>query len=163
MRANRDLKRAVRTLGRFAWRKAKSRQGNALVETSILLPVLATLLIAAFEIATAAYTSVEVQNAALAGVQYGVQSAATAGDTTGIQTAAANDAPNITLGTTNVSHSCICANGSASTCLPTDCTGSTIITILTVQTQATFTPVIHMPGIPSSFTMYGQAIQRVMQ
>jgi Flp pilus assembly protein TadG len=163
MSAYRDEKKMRRNLWQLLARRVKDRRGNALVETSILLPLLATLLIAAYEIATAAYTSIEVQNAALAGVQYGAQSSATAGDTTGIQTAAANDAANINLGTTTVSHSCICANGSASTCLPTDCSGSTIVTILTVQTQATYTPIIHMPGIPSSFTMYGKAIQKVMQ
>jgi Flp pilus assembly protein TadG len=163
MRANRSEKRNMRNLWRPLMRRARGRRGNALVETSMLLPLLATLLIAAYEIAAAAYTSTEVSNAALAGVQYGAQSAATAGDTTGIQTAASNDAPNITLGTTAVSHSCICANGSASTCQPTDCSGSAIITILTVKTQATFTPVLRMPGIPMSFTMHGQAVQKVMQ
>jgi Flp pilus assembly protein TadG len=163
MNTNRNEKRSERNLLSRLVKRARSRRGNALVETSILLPVLATLLIAAYEIGAAAYTSTEVSNAALAGVQYGAQTAATAGDTTGIQTAATNDAPNISLGTTTVSHSCICADGSASTCLPTDCSGSAIITILTVKTQATFRPLIHMPGIPSSFTMYGQAVQKVLQ
>lgn len=163
MREIKNEKTEKRNLLRLLVRGMRSWRGSALVETSMLLPVLATLLIASYEIAAAAYTSTEVSNAALAGVQYGVQSAATAGDTTGIQTAASNDAPNITLGTTTVSHSCICANGAASTCQPTDCSGSAIITILTVKTQATFTPVLRMPGIPSSFTMHGQAVQKVMQ
>jgi Flp pilus assembly protein TadG len=138
-------------------------RGNALVETAILLPVMVTMLFAAFQIALATYTSIEVSSAALAGVKYGAQTAATAGDTVGIQTAATASAPNITLGTTNVSHSCICADGSASTCRPTDCSASAIETILTVQTNATFTPGFHMPGIPLSFTLYGQAVQKVLQ
>jgi Flp pilus assembly protein TadG len=163
MHGNKNEKREKRKMRSTLLRGLRSGRGNVLVETSMLLPVLVTLLIAAYEIAAAAYTSVEVSNAALAGVQYGAQSAATAGDTKGIQTAASNDAPNITLGTTTVSHSCICANGAASTCQPTDCSGSATITILTVKTQATFAPVLHMPGIPSSFTMYGQAVQKVMQ
>jgi hypothetical protein len=99
----------------------------------------------------------------MAGVQYGGQDAATAADITGIQTAASNDAPNITLGTTAVSHSCICSDGSASTCLATDCSGSNIETILTVQTQATFDPLIHLPGLPTTYTLQGQAIQKVLE
>jgi Flp pilus assembly protein TadG len=163
MHTTRNEIKGNRNLRRLLIRTARCGRGSALVETSLLLPILATLLIAAYEIAAAAYTSIEVTNAALAGVQYGAQSAATAGDTTGIQTAASNDAPNISLGTTTVSHTCICADGASSTCQPTDCSGSTIITILTVRTQATFTPLIHLPGIPTSFTMYGQAVQKVMQ
>jgi len=163
MRESRIENMEKRNLWNVVLRCMRCRRGNALVETSMLLPVLVALLIAAYEIAAAVYTSIEVSNAALAGVQYGMQSAATAADTKGIQTAASNDVLNIALGTTTVSHSCICANGSASTCQPKDCSDSANITILTVKTQATFTPVLRMPGIPSSFTMYGQAVQKVMQ
>jgi len=144
-------------------RRNEGERGQALVETAISLPILLALLVGAAEFATVAYTSIEVSNAAMAGVQYGTQNSATAGDTTGIQTAATNDAQNITLGTTTVTHSCICSNGSASTCLPTDCSGSNIETILTVKTQATFTPFIHVPGLSSSFTLHGQAVQKVLQ
>lgn len=163
MRESRIENMEKRNLWNVVLRCMRCRRGNALVETSMLLPVLVALLIAAYEIAAAVYTSIEVSNAALAGVQYGMQSAATAADTKGIQTAASNDVLNIALGTTTVSHSCICANGSASNCQPKDCSDSANITILTVKTQATFTPVLRMPGIPSSFTMYGQAVQKVMQ
>ena len=157
----------------FAWmgratverlfRAAGKTNGSALVEMAVVLPILTLLLVGAFDLGMAAYTSVEVSNAALAGVQYGAQNATTAGDVTGIQNAAAADASNITLGTTSASHTCICANGSASTCQPTDCSGSAIVTILTVQTQATFTPLFHLPVIPNSFTIHGQAVQKVMQ
>jgi Flp pilus assembly protein TadG len=143
--------------------RVRNEQASALVELAILLSLFSLMLVGAFEIAMAAYTSIEVSNAALAGVQYGAQSAATAGDTTGIQTAATNDAPNITLGTTTVTESCICSDGSASTCKPTDCSGSNIETILKVQTQATFTPAIKVPGLPASFTLNGEAVQKVLQ
>lgn len=141
----------------------KREHGGALVETALTMPIFLVLLAGAAEFGMASYASVEVENAALAGAQYGVQSASTSGDTTGIQTAATNDAPNIVLGATTVSHSCICSDGSASTCLSTDCSSSHIETILSVQTQTSFNPGIRVPGLPASFTMYGHAIQKVMQ
>jgi Flp pilus assembly protein TadG len=138
-------------------------QGGALVEMALTIPLLLALLLGAAEFGMASYAAVEVENAAMAGVQYGTSSPNASGDITGIQNAAANDAANITLGTTTVSHTCICANGTTSTCLPTDCTGSHPETILKVQTQTTFTPGINVPGFPTSFTIYGQAVQKVLQ
>ncbi len=137
--------------------------GQALVELAVTMPLLLVIFVGAFEMGRVAYTSIEVSNAALAGVQYGSQTAATAGDTTGIQTAAQNDAPNVALGTTTASSSCICSDGSASTCLSTDCSTSHIETILTVKTQATFNPGFHLPGLATSYTLHGQAIQKVLQ
>lgn len=72
-------------------------------------------------------------------------------------------APDVTLDPTTVSKSCICSDGTASNSAPTSFSGSNIETILTVQTQATFDPGIHLPGFPGSFTLHGQAVQRVLQ
>jgi hypothetical protein len=47
--------------------------------------------------------------------------------------------------------------------LATDCKSSNIETILTVQTQASFTPAIRLPGLPTSFTLHGHAVQKVLQ
>ena len=143
--------------------RTKEEKGGALIELALTVPILVLILLGAAEFARVEYAGIEVSNAAMAGVQYGGQDAATAADITGIQTAASNDAPNITLGTTTVSHSCICSDGSASTCLATDCSGSNIETILTVQTQATFDPLIHLPGLPTTYTLQGQAIQKVLE
>ena len=139
--------------------------GSSLVELALILPIFATLLIGSAELARVEYVSIEVSNAAMAGVQYGGQDATTAADTTGIQNAAADDAANITLGPTTSSFTCICSNGSAAAggCVQTACPGSNIETILTVQTQATFDPIIHLPGLPTSFTLRGQATQKVLE
>ncbi len=146
------------------WRgRTGQERGQALIETAVTLPFLLIVLVGAIEVGRAAYASIEVSNAALAGVQYGAQNATTAADTTGIQTAASNDAQNITLGTTTVSHSCICSDGTGSTCQPTDCHGANIETILTVQTQASFDPGFHFPGLSGAFTLNGQAAQKVLQ
>jgi Flp pilus assembly protein TadG len=140
-----------------------SERGGALVELALLLPVFALLLVGAAEIARVEYTAIEVSNAAMAGVQYGAQDATTAADTTGIQNAAQNDAANITITTTVEPFACICSDGSASTCQPTDCSGSNIETILTVETQTSFDPVIHLPGLPTTFTLRGHATQKVLE
>ena len=148
----------------FGFRLLMGRQeGNALVEFALTMPVLIVLVLGAAELGSITYASVEVANAARAGVSYGCQTSTTAADTTGIQNTAAADAPDVTLGTTTVTTSCICSDGSASTCKTTDCSTSNIETILTVQTQASVTPLIHIPAVPTSFTVHGQAVQKVLQ
>ncbi|MGA8727847.1 MAG: TadE/TadG family type IV pilus assembly protein [Terracidiphilus sp.] len=143
--------------------RARNDKGQALIELALSMPILILLFAGAAEFGSVVYASIELSNAAMAGVQYGAQDPTTAGDTTGIQTAASNDAQNITLGPTTVSKSCICSNGSASTCLATDCSTSNIETILTVQTQAVFDPGIHLPGFATTYTLYGKAVQKVLQ
>lgn len=146
----------------------KSEAGQSLAELAFSLPLLLLLALGAVEIGTVLYDSIAVENAAMAGVQYGSQTSATEADTTGIQNAAAAAAPSLSL-TTTPSTSCICSNGASSTCKSTDCSGASIETILTVQTQTTITPPIHFPGLsgisalPTSFTLYGQAVQKVLQ
>jgi Flp pilus assembly protein TadG len=143
--------------------KMDEETGSSMVETALVIPLFVAMMIGAVEFGTIAYAKIEISNAAGAGAHYGMQSASNAGDVTGIQNAAGNEAPDITLGTTTVSHSCICSNGSSSTCLSTDCSTSHIETILTVQTQTTISPKFHLPGLPTSYTLYGQAVQKVMQ
>jgi Flp pilus assembly protein TadG len=146
----------------------KSEAGTALVELAIAVPLLLLLLLGAVGMATVIYDSIAVENAAMAGVQYGAHTTITAADTTGIQNAAAAAAPSLSL-TTTPSTSCICSNGSASTCKPTDCSGASIETILTVNTQVTITPSVYFPGLrgipalPKTYTVYGQAVQKVLQ
>lgn len=146
-----------------AWRGLHSEQAGSLIELALVVPVFVVLLVGAAEFGRVEYAGIEVSNAALAGVQYGGQSAIAAADLSGIQAAATADAGNITLGTTTASVSCICSDGSASTCLETDCPTSNIEQTLTVQTQTVFDPLIHLPGIPTTFTLHGQATQKVLQ
>jgi Flp pilus assembly protein TadG len=137
--------------------------GSALVELALTLPVLVALILGAVELGWVTFASIEVTNAARAGASYGCQNSTSAGDTTGIQNTAALDAVDIPLGTTSVAKSCICSDGTASTCQPTDCSGSSIETILTVSTQATLTPPIRVPGLPATLTLRGQAVEKVLQ
>jgi Flp pilus assembly protein TadG len=143
--------------------------GQALVETAVAVVLLSTVLIGAAELARVAYAAIEVSNAARAGAQYGAQNGEDAGDTTkdgtagGIQNAAATDAGNLTNLTTTSSYTCACSDGSASTCQPTDCANSHIEQTLTVNTQATIDPIIHLPGLPRTYTLKGRAIEKCVQ
>jgi len=153
----------------LTWRRAKFagaiRQvtGQSLVETALVFPLLITIVVGAAEMARVAYAAIQVSNAARAGVQYGAQNGYTASDTAGIANAAASDAANLTTLTTTSSFSCVCSDGTASTCSNGDCATSHIEQILTVQTQATIDPVIHLPGLPKTYTLKGQAVQKCVQ
>ena len=150
----------------LAWiRRARPdhEAGQALVETALVFPLLITILIGSAEMARVAYAAIEVSNAARAGAQYGAQNGYTANDTTGISTAASNDASNLTGMTTTSSYTCVCSDGTASTCQATDCTNTQIEQTLTVNTSVTYDPLIHLPGLPKTYTLKGQAIQKCAQ
>jgi Flp pilus assembly protein TadG len=137
--------------------------GQSLIEFAILTPIVLLLLVGAIEIGRLAYLSILVNNAAHAGVQYGAQNLATAADNTGMQTAALNDGQNIAGLTATASHYCSCADGSASSCQPTDCSGSHRLVYVQVNTTGVFRSMIGYPGLPASYTVNGQAVMRVGQ
>jgi Flp pilus assembly protein TadG len=126
---------------RRIWDAILENRAQALVELALTVPMLVALLIGAAELARVSYVAIEVANAAKAAAQYGAQNATTAADITGMKTAAANDAGNLTGLTTTAS----VASG-----------------VITVETSATFNPLIHLPGLPTTFTLHGQAIQQVL-
>jgi Flp pilus assembly protein TadG len=147
-----------------------SRSGQALIEVALTAPILILMFVGAAEFARVAFAAIEVANAARAGVAYGAQSVSTAADSTGIQTAATLDAGDLASLTATAKTSGVCSSGasctgSGSSCLNTDCAtpGDHIETILTVDTVATFDPLIHVPGIPSTFTLHGHAVQECLQ
>lgn len=148
---------------RYAACREARESGSALVETAAVLPLLITILIGGAELARVAYAAIEVSNAARAGAQYGAQNGFTASDTTGISNAAAADAANLSGLSTSSSYTCICSDGTSSTCQPTDCTNSKIEQTLTVNTQASFNPLIRLPGLPTTYTLKGQAVQKCAQ
>ncbi|HUH63774.1 MAG TPA: TadE/TadG family type IV pilus assembly protein [Terracidiphilus sp.] len=147
--------------------RPEGESGQSLVETAFLVPLLVLVLMGAVEFGRVAYESIEVTNAAKAAVQYGAQNRTTAIDATGMRTAATKDAPNVSGLTTSVSTACTCSNTQY---IPTSCSDNTTCSshgavnevTLTVTTSATFSPIIHCPGLPGSITLHGQAVQRVM-
>jgi Flp pilus assembly protein TadG len=147
------------------WLKAGAvaESGQALVELAAALSLLVLVLLAVVEFGQVAYTSIQVSNAAKAGVQYGAQSGTTASDTPGIQTAAQSAAPSLTGMTVTPTYACICSDGTASTCQNTDCPNSHIEETVTVTTQYSLSPIIRLPGFSKPFTLNGQAIQKCGQ
>ena len=145
----------------------RSDAGQALVELALVLPVFILLLVGAVEVGRLAYASIEVSNAARAGVAYGSQNHTTASDTVNIQLAATKEAPNITsLQTPVVTQVCSCSNGTSITCANagTTCVSPAhIIEYVQVKTSAPVNTLFHFPGIGSTVTFRGYAIMRVEQ
>ena len=148
-------------------RVIRDERGQALVETSFSASFLLLLLLGATDLARGAYQAIEVANAAKAAAQYGAQNTASASSTAAIQAAAASDAADINGLSTSVAITGICSDGTACSgtagaCKATDCSSSHIENILTVNTSATYTPVLKVPGMPTNYTLSGQAVQKVL-
>lgn len=139
-------------------------RGQSLVETALTAPLLILLLVGVAELGQLAYAAIAVSNAARAGASYAAQSGATASDTIGIQAAAQNDAPSLSALNVTSAISCICSDGSSASCTDNAaCPNSHIEETVTVNTSASFSPAFHLPGLPTSFTLQGQAVQKCMQ
>jgi len=149
-------------------------EGQALIETAVSMSLLVLLMLGAVEFGRLAFAAIEVNNAAKAAAQYGSQSHATALDQAGMQQAAQNEYSNLTglsllspSGTNG--YSCTCADtGLAASCTSNSisspvCPGSYVEVTLLVQTQTSFDPLIHVPGLPRSYNLVGTAKQKVLQ
>ncbi|MGC2032927.1 MAG: TadE/TadG family type IV pilus assembly protein [Steroidobacteraceae bacterium] len=133
------------------------------MELALSLPLLLMMFLVVVETGRAFYIAISLANAARAGVQYGAQNLSTAGDNAGMQQAAMNDAPGLTGMTATATHFCKCSDGSASTCLSTDCAGSHRLLYTQVLTSAAYKPLITFMGILPSMTVPGKAVMRVVQ
>lgn len=155
-------KGAAHTIRRYLTQEG----GQSLLELAFMLPVFALLLAGAADFARFAYASIEVSNAAHAGVQYGAQSYLTAVDLAGMAQAAINDAPDVSSITATANQSCACSNGMATTCknAATTCIAPVrIIQYVQVNTTARLNPIFQYPGLPTTLTVNGQATMRVQQ
>jgi Flp pilus assembly protein TadG len=149
--------------------------GQAFVELALVLPIFILLMVGAAEIGRLAYASIEVNNAARAGVAYGAQTSATAKDTDNIKSAATQEAPDIhglaASGGVTAVRSCFCESApgvmTSADCTTIDTTScaspSRIVQYVQVNTSAAVDTAFHFPGIPSSITMRGKALMRVEQ
>lgn len=150
----------------------KSESGDSLVELALLLPILTMLLLGTVDLGRLAYVSIELSNAARAGVQYGQQNSTTSSDLTGMQTAATNDATDLVGAnkgnlTAVASYWCQCSDGSSVTpnCSPSApaCATTHSVNYVKVVTTATYKPWFPCPGIPSSTNFSSQAVMRAGQ
>ena len=143
-----------------ACKKARLRRGQATVEWALTAPMLAVLLVISGDLMRMYYTSIEINNAAKAGDQYGAQNAGTAADLSGMQQAAQNDAFDLSAMTATASFYCQCP-GSSTTfdCGDTNsCSDKRVY--VEVDTAATFYTLLHYPGLPSSIQLTAKAKMR---
>jgi len=144
--------------------------GQAMVETAMTLPLLALMLLGAFEFSRVAYAAIEVTNAARAAAQYGAMNGGGFLDTSGMLAAANADAGNLS-GLSWVSGyptvACSCSGTGTASCpsgkSPSGCTSSQLLVTVDVQLQYRISSVLKVPGFPTSYTVYGAASQGVLQ
>lgn len=164
----------------------RDNRGAALVELALTTPLFLLLTMGSLEIGRLAYFAIEVANAARAGASYGSVNINNAGATSSVQQAAKNDAPDVSdLIVVSQGNACVCETMNTSTGSPsfspssgtTSCTSSTItsctaesstsvqsvIEYVTVSTSANVDPMIHVPGLPTSYTLNGYSAMRILQ
>lgn len=143
----------------------RADRGSALVEMTLIAPLLLILLLGLIEAGKAGDYAIRVASAARAGVQYGAQNEATAGDTQGMQNAATADAEYAGISAVAAPTFCACADGTASTCQQGDCASSHRLQWVEVTATGTYTG-LNSPFVPAnlrSITISQTAIMRVAQ
>ncbi len=141
--------------------------GQSLIELALTLPLFALLLLGTAEIAYYAWGAILTANAARAGAAYGSQNSVFASDSAGISSAAANDSTGLTGMTTTRTLACYCST-SQSTSI--DCSNdlslcpspNTVLKFVQVNTTAQVPSMFSYPGLPTNFTVHGQAIMQVV-
>lgn len=150
---------------RTSWitRFLRWNRGQALIETALVVPFLALILVGGVELARIEYASIEVANAAKAFVQYGSQGLGTFGDWNGMETAARDDSANITITNFNYWYTYACSDGSV-VAAASDCSSSTTTYyVINVDITASFDTLLHFPSLPSTITLHGHATQTVLE
>jgi len=147
------------------WSKAfvHADGGGALVELAMVAPVVMLLTVAVIDIGRFTYYNILATNASRAGVQYGMQNSATAADTTGMQNAAMNEAQNSAYLSATASKFCTCADGTASTCAPTDCSSNHQLYYVKVIVSGTISALLRYPVIGQSVTTTRTAVMQIAQ
>ena len=137
-----------------------------MIELGLLMPMFTLLLAGAADFARFAYASIEVSNAARAGIQYGMQNRNTALDLTGMAQSAVNDGPDVSELKATASNFCVCTDGTSITCANagTRCLSpARILQYVQVNTTAQLNTLFNYPGLPNTMTLAGQASARVQQ
>jgi Flp pilus assembly protein TadG len=145
-----------------------------MIEVALITSLLGVpLLLGTAEVGYVVYDSIEISNAANASSLYGMQSSTFASDTAGMKTAAQNEATDFgaALTVTPTSYyACSSAIGgtqytgpSAQSNANAACTGGTnhALQFVQVNTSATVTPLVHCPGLPTSFALTGSSVMEV--
>lgn len=141
--------------------------GQALVELALTMSILVVMLLGAVQMGLLAYAAIEVANSAKAAAQYGAQNPGTSVDTATMQTLAVNEAKDYGINLNKpigVTHATGCAKAGAVSTTITGCSagGGYLVQTITVTTSAQVTPLIRLPGLGPTFTVYGSDVQEVL-
>jgi Flp pilus assembly protein TadG len=154
-------------------------RGQSLLEFALMLPFMILLAVGIVEIGRAIYYTVAVNNGATAGAEFGSQDEITASNTTKMQLSAVCDANGgsppscrsgiLTTSNVTVTTGCACDTGTGTSCNPmppanscaTIVCSNQIAECVQVLTTATYDPLFHYPGLPTSYTANGKAVMRV--
>lgn len=150
----------MRTL-KILRRLIECSSGQSLVETAMAVSLCGVLILGAAEFGRLAYAGIEISDSARAGVEYGSQSLSEAIDLPNMQLAASLSAPDISNLTLTASSFCKCSDGTANpTCATSACTR--VIHYVKVVTSGNIDPLIHVPGLPKTYSLSGKAVMRVV-
>jgi Flp pilus assembly protein TadG len=154
----------LRTIGpdRVFPLKGRSDTGQALVEMTLILPLLVLILLGTIDFGRVFYYAINLAQAANAGVQYGAQSMEKSTDSAGMEQAARAAAQD--LGTITVSPApsryFACPDNTKTT-EDASCSGQPPRVYVEVTVQKTFNTIVDYPGIPASVDIARTATMRV--
>ncbi len=144
------------------WSRHQQR-GNAIIELTLLAPVLLLLCLGVADLGRVFYFSIMTTNAARAGTQYGMYDMYPPR----IRAAAVQDAHYAGFTDSNITAAvvgCRCPSADGSPGTPVDCTAACatgdVQVYVTVDTQYTFTTLINYPGLPHTVTVHGHSEMR---
>lgn len=150
---------------RFRARSLRDDSAMSAVEFAIIAPVLLLMAVGVVDYGEAAFRSMQVQNAAQAGIQYAaVHGYQVSGITAAVQS---TGAPGISV-SSGPTQFCGCPTTTnsvptlTSTPCGSDCADGTVSgTYVTLTAAATYTTLISYPLIPTSFAFSSQATVRI--
>ena len=140
----------------------RDARGVSAVEFALAAPLLATILTLLVDFGFGFYEKMQVEDAAQAGAQYALLNG---WNSTAIQNAVTSATTLSGLTATPApTQSCGCPNGTAiaaATCGSTCSNGLSAGTYVTVNAQATYTPLISYPVMGSTVTLSAQSMARI--
>jgi len=140
-------------IARFAM-LARRQDGNSLIETALVLPVLLLLLAGAVDIGRSFRAAMVVNAAAQTGAVYGIHSPT---DVAGMVVAAKTDTSTFITVTSTATYGCECPGGGvtaiAACSSEPSCDPLNSVYYVEVDTAATYTPMIPWPGIPATIPL----------
>lgn len=137
---------------RASKRFVRHERGYSVVELAMISPMLAFLLVAAFDFARAFYFAIAVTGAAHTAAQWGSLSPFNATNYSAMQNIAQNHAPGLGV-TATASRICRCGSGVNAPSNMLSCSAGCVGTkrvYVSVTTTRSFSPIIGFPGIPGT-------------